>query len=128
MKSNLDKLKWNPRILKPRIWIENSFESKMIIRSYISILLKLNIRCLSVQALEISFLVQYELEQLSVSLLVDFIWLFDVLLFDYLTFENIIEYICFDENIIEYISEATMLVVVLKDIEQSGLCAQSIIN
>ena len=42
--------------------------------------------------------------------------------------ENIIEYIRFDENIIEYISEATMLVVVLKDIEQSGLCAQSIIN
>ena len=33
-----------------------------------------------------------------------------------------------NENIIEYISEATMLVVVLKDIEQSGLCAQSIIN
>ena len=33
MKSNLDKLKWNPRILKPHIWIENSFKSKMIILS-----------------------------------------------------------------------------------------------
>ena len=33
MKSNLDKLKWNPRILKPRIRIENSFKSKMIILS-----------------------------------------------------------------------------------------------
>ena len=37
-------------------------------------------------------------------------------------------WLCFDENIIENISEATMLVDVLKDIEQSGLCAQSIIN
>ena len=63
---------------------------------------------------------------LSFSWLYLTIWRSTIWLFDVWKYNRI--YIRFDENIIEYISEATMLVVVLKDIEQSGLCAQSIIN